>query len=79
MHIILIHIAELQNVIRVNNNTGIKQIKKNLIPYPLKYTWATYKPNLHNEELKCTIPTRKNYLVYIFFSNKDMEIPIPRI
>ena len=71
--------AKHQNIIKINNNTRIKLIKKNLIHYPLKCTWGIHKPKWHNKVLKCTIPTRKNCFVYIFFGNRDMEIPIPKI
>ena len=79
MHMILLCMAKHKNIIKVNDNTGIKLIKRNLIYYPLKYTWGIHKPKWHNRVLKCTIPTRKNRFVYIFFSNRDVEIPIPKI
>ena len=45
MHMILLYIAKHQNAIKVNNNTGIKLIKKCLIYYPIKYNWGIDSPN----------------------------------
>ena len=80
MHKILFHTAEHQNIVKINDKTGIKLIKNNLIYHPLKYTWGICKLQWHNKVLKCIVPTRqKNRFMFIFFGNGDMEIPIPKI
>ena len=77
MHVILLCTTEYQNFVNVSDNIGINQIKNNLIHSPLKCTWGIFKPKWYNEVLKPTIPTRKNRFVYIFLSNRYVEIIIP--
>ena len=67
--------AKHQNVIKVNDNTGIKQIKNNLIYHPLKHTWGIHKPKWYKKVLKHTISTRKNYFVSFFLAIGTWKYP----